>query len=109
MTEAEQDTGKGPAGVAQRWIAELDLAEREEAEWRRRGNRVIQRYKDERKNGKGNANAALIDQILDITEEFPRDKARQALTILFTEKNVRTSIEKTWDSEDAYKGITTGA
>ncbi len=62
MTEAEQDTGKGPAGVAQRWIAELDLAEREEAEWRRRGKRVIQRYKDERKNGKGNANAALIDQ-----------------------------------------------
>lgn len=62
MSEAEQDTGKGPAGVAQRWIAELDLAEREEAEWRRRGKRVIQRYKDERKNGKGNANAALIDQ-----------------------------------------------
>lgn len=55
------------------------------------------------------ANAALIDQILDITEEFPRDKARQALTLLFTEKNVRTSIEKTWDSEDAYASIKTGS
>ena len=53
-------------------------------------------------------NAALIEQILDITEEFPRDKAKQALTLLFTDKNVRTSIEKTWDNEDAYKGITIG-
>ena len=54
-------------------------------------------------------NDALIDQIIDITEEFPRDKARQALTILFTEKNVRVSIEKTWDSEDAFSTIKTGS
>jgi hypothetical protein len=53
-------------------------------------------------------NAALIDQILDITEEFPRDKAKQALALLFTDRNVQTSIDKKWDSEDAYASIKTG-
>lgn len=44
------DFGTDPAAVAQRWISEIGLAEKDTADWYRRGKLINARYVDERKN-----------------------------------------------------------
>lgn len=46
----------------------------------------------------------LIEQIMDICKPEDRNEARAQLHRLMDEK-VQVTIEKTWNSEDAYKGI----
>ncbi len=43
-----QDFGFGGAGEFKRWLAELKLAEKNEDKWRKRGDKVMKRYRDER-------------------------------------------------------------
>lgn len=50
-----------PDKVAGRWISEIELAEKEFRSWQVRGNKIIERYKDERPNGKGGARA-IVDR-----------------------------------------------
>ena len=38
--ETPADAGKGPAGVVNRWVTELDLADKQEANWRTRAKDV---------------------------------------------------------------------
>lgn len=45
--EVPADAGKGPAGVVNRWVTELDLADKQEADWRKRARDVEARYRDE--------------------------------------------------------------
>lgn len=45
-----KDYGPGKAGVAKRWIAELDLAEKETRSWEQRVINIEKRYRDERDN-----------------------------------------------------------
>ena len=45
--ETPADAGKGPAGVVNRWVTELDLADKQEANWRTRAKDVEARYRDE--------------------------------------------------------------
>lgn len=52
--EPLNDDGK----LVQRWIDEIDLAERGCAAWWRSGDVIIRRYKNEVRNGRGGANAA---------------------------------------------------
>ena len=42
------DAGKGAPGVVARWIAELDLSDKVEANWRSRAKDVAARYRDEK-------------------------------------------------------------
>lgn len=46
--EVPEDAGKGPQGVVARWMAEWDLADKEEENWRKRAKDVNQRYRDEK-------------------------------------------------------------
>ncbi len=48
--------------IVQKWIEAIDLAERQCATWWRSGDIVIRRYKNEIRNGRGNANA-VVDPI----------------------------------------------
>lgn len=48
--EVPADAGKGPAGVVNRWVTELDLADKQEADWRKRARDVEARYRDEKVN-----------------------------------------------------------
>ena len=43
-----EDAGKGAPGVVARWIAELDLADKTEENWRERAKDVQDRYRDEK-------------------------------------------------------------
>ena len=43
-----EDAGKGAPGVVARWIAELDLADKTEENWRERAKDVQNRYRDEK-------------------------------------------------------------
>jgi hypothetical protein len=45
--ETLKDIGPGPAGLAARWLAELRIADKAEAEWRKRASELDQRYRDE--------------------------------------------------------------
>jgi hypothetical protein len=44
-----KDAGKGEEGIVKYWRTELDLASRHEADWRKRGKKVVERYRDEKK------------------------------------------------------------
>ena len=46
--ETPADAGKGPEGVVNRWVTELDLADKQEASWRTRAKDVEARYRDEK-------------------------------------------------------------
>ena len=43
-----EDAGKGAPGVVARWIAELDLSDKVEKNWRERAKDVQERYRDEK-------------------------------------------------------------
>ncbi|MAH48036.1 hypothetical protein CMI37_19595 [Candidatus Pacearchaeota archaeon] len=43
-----EDAGKGAPGVVSRWIAELELSEKVEKNWRERAKNVQERYRDEK-------------------------------------------------------------
>jgi hypothetical protein len=43
-----EDAGKGAPGVVARWIAELDLSDKVEEDWRKRAKDVQDRYRDEK-------------------------------------------------------------
>jgi hypothetical protein len=62
--ESETDFGSGDAASARRWISEIELAERHETKWRKAGELVIRRYKDERPNEKQALNPARKFSIL---------------------------------------------
>jgi hypothetical protein len=51
IAETPADFGDDPGAVARRWISELELAEKDQAAWRRRGRRIIKRYREERDEG----------------------------------------------------------
>lgn len=46
--EGPEQKGATPAEVAQRWISEIDIAEKDSSSWFKRGRLIIKRYKDER-------------------------------------------------------------
>jgi hypothetical protein len=46
--ETPADFGDDPGAVARRWISELELAEKDQESWRRRGRRIIGRYREDR-------------------------------------------------------------
>ena len=43
--------GPGPKDTVERWLRELDAADRHEREWRERAEKIVNLYKDERKKG----------------------------------------------------------
>jgi hypothetical protein len=45
--ETPADAGKGPPGVVNRWVSELDLADKQESAWRKRAKDTEARYRDE--------------------------------------------------------------
>ena len=47
-TEESREDLEVKQGTAQYWLLELEMANQEEEEWRKRGKRVIERYRDER-------------------------------------------------------------
>jgi hypothetical protein len=51
IAETPADFGDDPGAVARRWISELELAEKDQEAWRRRGRRIIKRYLEERDEG----------------------------------------------------------
>jgi hypothetical protein len=46
--ETPADFGDDPGAVARRWISELELAEKEQEGWLKRGRRIIKRYREDR-------------------------------------------------------------
>ena len=46
--ETPADAGKGLPGVVNRWVTELDLADKQEADWRQRAKDTEARYRDEK-------------------------------------------------------------
>jgi hypothetical protein len=50
--ETPADAGKGPPGVVNRWVTELDLADKQEADWRKRAKDTEARYRDEKVDSK---------------------------------------------------------
>lgn len=51
--DTPQDIGNGPQGIYRRWMAELSIADKQEADWRKTSNDILDRYRS--KNGKKNA------------------------------------------------------
>ena len=49
--ETPADFGDDPGAVARRWISEIELAEKEQDSWLRRGRRIIKRYREDRSEG----------------------------------------------------------
>ena len=49
--ETPADFGDDPGAVARRWISELELAEKEQEAWLKRGRRIIKRYREDRSDG----------------------------------------------------------
>ena len=47
-TEESREDLEVKQGTAQYWLLELEMANQEEEEWRKRGKKVIERYRDER-------------------------------------------------------------
>lgn len=45
--DTPKDAGEGPSGVHRRWMLALDLASREEEDWRKAGQSVVDTYRDE--------------------------------------------------------------
>ena len=50
--ETPADAGKGLPGVVNRWVTELDLADKQEADWRKRAKDTEARYRDEKVDAK---------------------------------------------------------
>mgnify|MGYP000895493178 CR=1 FL=1 len=50
----------------------------------------------------------IVEDILNACEQLPRDKAKSAILAHFKDKGASFTIEKTWDSDEAYKTIVTG-
>ena len=46
--ETPEDAGSGEAGEVARWLKEIDLAGKVEADWRKKAKRAIDRYRDEK-------------------------------------------------------------
>ncbi len=46
--ETPSDAGEGPQGVVNRWVTELDLADKQEGNWRTRAKDTEARYRDEK-------------------------------------------------------------
>lgn len=57
----------------------------------------------EPKRTHGDITENVVEQILDVTAEFPRDKAKSVILALFKEKNASFVIEKTWTDDDFQK------
>lgn len=57
MAVKEPATEEGK--LVKRWVEELEIAEKVCEDWWRSGDIIIRRYKNEERNGKGNANAAV--------------------------------------------------
>lgn len=51
--ESPADFGSDPAGVAKRWLTELDIAQKAFDKWIERGRKVVKRYRDERDDRSG--------------------------------------------------------
>lgn len=49
--ETPEDFGKDKRGVAARWIAELRMSDKDQAQFIDRGSKIVQRYMDERREG----------------------------------------------------------
>ena len=49
--ETPADFGDDPGEVARRWVSEIELAEKEQDSWLRRGRRIIKRYREDRSEG----------------------------------------------------------
>lgn len=43
--ERPEDAGKGEAGIVKRWLLELKLADKRESDWRKKGEKVLKRYR----------------------------------------------------------------
>lgn len=98
--EKPSDAGKGQEGIVNRWLLELDMADKREKKWRKRAKKTIDRYRDdvERKSeigGKFNilwANTEILKSTLynstprpDVRGRFKNDPiAKQAADVLET-------------------------
>lgn len=51
--ETPEDAGKGPSGVVARWLLELELADKEEKNWREAAEDASRRFRDENKANDG--------------------------------------------------------
>jgi len=51
--ERPADAGKPPRGIVTRWVKEIDLAGRVEEDWRKQGESVLKRFRDEAQLEKG--------------------------------------------------------
>lgn len=51
--DSPKDAGKPPRGIVTRWLKEIDLSGRTEADWRKQGKAVLKRYRDEAQLEKG--------------------------------------------------------
>lgn len=47
QVDSKKEFGRGAKAVYKRWCSELELAEREEDDWRERAVKIVRRYKDE--------------------------------------------------------------
>ncbi len=84
--ETAKDAGPGPSGVVKRWMLELELADKEEEKWRKAGDDVIARYRDEKKRSGASfnilySNTATLEPALyaqvptpDIRRRFPAEE-----------------------------------
>lgn len=45
-----KDFGKPPSAIVARWIAEIDLFEKETEDWRKRADKIVSYYRDERED-----------------------------------------------------------
>ena len=44
----EEDIGLAPDKVVKRWLREIQLADKEEEKWRKRAEKIVKRFRDER-------------------------------------------------------------
>lgn len=58
--ETERDFGPDPQGAVKRWIAEIDLYEKEVKDWRERSEKITKIYRDDRPEARGGRKFALL-------------------------------------------------
>ena len=58
--EEVKDLGTGPDAVVKRWVMELDLADKQEKDWRHDAGDVYQRYRDEKDSGRSTSGSHTI-------------------------------------------------
>ena len=56
MDQVEQADDKDLPSIGKRWKSEIEIANKKEADWRERGQKVLDRYHDDRKNGTSKLN-----------------------------------------------------